>query len=272
MTARLDGQVALVTGAGRGIGRAVALKLAKEGASVLVSELDEAPGAETVELIEAANGKAELLVGDVTEPDFGEHLVGVALESFGRIDVLVNNAGAIWNSTILKASDEQWESMLELHATAPFRILRAVGRHFREMAKSDERTEPRRIVNVSSISGLFGAPSEASYSAAKGALISLTRTLAKEWGRYGVRVNCVAFGLIDTRLTQPSEEPVSIDVGGREMKVGLNPDTREILSTMTPLGRAGTVEEAAGAVFLFCIPEADYITGEVLVCSGGLRI
>lgn len=269
---RLDGQVALVTGAGRGIGRAVALKLAGEGAAVVVSELDEGPGAETVELIEAAGAAAHLLAGDVTDADFGERLVDAALERFGSVDIVVNNAGAIWNTTMLKATDEQWDSMIDLHASATFRILRAAGRYFREAAKGDDGGAPRRVVNISSISGLYGAPTEASYSAAKGAVIALTRTLAKEWGRYGVRVNCVAFGLIDTRLTQAVESPASIDVKGREMKVGLDPGIRDAISAMTPLGRAGTVEEAAGAVYLFCIPESDYITGEVLVCSGGLRI
>lgn len=269
---RLDGQVALVTGAGRGIGAAVALKLAGEGAAVVVSELDEQPGAETAELIEGSGGEAHLVVGDVTAPDFGERLVDEALKRFGRIDIVVNNAGAIWNTTILKATDEQWYSMMDLHASAPFRILRAAGRYFREAAKSADGDVPRRVVNVSSLSGLDGAATEVSYAAAKGAVIALTRSLAKEWGRYGVRVNCVAFGLIDTRLTQAADSPVSIDVIGREMKAGIDPATRNMLGSLTPLGRAGTVEEAAGAVYLLCIPESDYITGEVLVCSGGLRM
>lgn len=269
---RLDGQVAVVTGAGRGIGRAVALKLAGEGAAVIVSELDEGPGAETVELIQAGGGEAHLLAGDVTEPDFGERLVDGALERFGRIDIVVNNAGAIWNTTILKATDEQWHSMMDLHASATFRILRAAGRYFREAAKSADGDVPRRVVNISSVSGLYGAATEVSYSAAKGAVIALTRSLAKEWGRYGVRVNCVAFGLIDTRLTQAVDSPVSIDVMGRDMKAGIDPATRQMIGALTPLGRAGTVEEAAGAFYLLCIPESDYITGEVLVCSGGLRM
>ena len=177
---RLDGQVALVTGAGRGIGRAVALKLAGEGAAVVVSELDERPGAETVELIEAGDGAAHLVAGDVTDSDFGERLVEAVLERFGRIDIVVNNAGAIWNTTLLKATDEQWYSMMDLHATAPFRILRAAGRYFREAAKSVDGDVPRRVVNISSISGLYGAPTEVSYSAAKGAVIAVTRSLAKE--------------------------------------------------------------------------------------------
>jgi 3-oxoacyl-[acyl-carrier protein] reductase len=269
---RLDGQAAIVTGAGRGIGRAVALKLAGEGAAVIVSELDEQPGAGTVELIEASGGQAHLLTGDVTEPNFSERLVDEAIDRFGRIDILVNNAGAIWNTTILKATDDQWYSMMDLHASAVFRILRAAGRYFREVAKSADGDVPRRVVNISSLSGLDGAATEVSYSAAKGAVLALTRSLAKEWGRYGVRVNCVAFGLIDTRLTQAADSPVSIELMGREMKAGIDPPTRNMIAALTPLGRAGTVEEAAGAVYLLCIPESDYITGEVLVCSGGLRM
>jgi 3-oxoacyl-[acyl-carrier protein] reductase len=162
--------------------------------------------------------------------------------------------------------------MLDVHATAPFRILRAAGRHFRAAAKREGADGPRRkVVNVSSVSGVFGAATQASYAAGKAALVGLTRSLAKEWGRYGVNVNCVAFGHIETRLTQPyDDEPGTISIKGRSHPVGLDQSIRNIHEMLTPLGRPGTPEEAAGAVYLFCIPESDYITGEVLVCSGGM--
>jgi 3-oxoacyl-[acyl-carrier protein] reductase len=270
---KLEGRAALVTGAGRGIGAAVARKLASEGAGVLVSDLDEAPAREVAEGIRAAGGRAAVLAGDVAAPDFGERAVASTLDAFGGLDVIVNNAGYVWNTSIGKTSDEQWQAMLDVHATAPFRILRAAAPFLRDAARREvERGEARhrKVVNVSSISGLYGAATQLAYSAAKASLVGLTRTLAKEWGRYRVNVNCVAFGYIETRLTQTYEGEVpSIDVGGRRLKVGLPTEATATLHALNPLGRAGTPEEAAGAVYLLCIPESDYVNGQILVCAGG---
>jgi 3-oxoacyl-[acyl-carrier protein] reductase len=252
---KLEGKVAIVTGAGRGIGRAIALKLVGEGARV----------------VRAAGGKAHVVAGDVTVADFGDRLVGQALEAFGGIDIIVNNAGYIWNTTIQKNSDEQWYAMMDVHATAPFRVLRAASHYFREVAKREGQPHCRKVVNISSMAGVAGAATMAAYSAAKAAVIGLTKTLAKEWGRYNVTVNCVAFGLIETRLTQEvSDTPKTIDVKGHALKVGLDPGSRSVMTTLTPLGRPGRPEEAAGAVYLFCIPESDYVSGQVLLCAGGL--
>jgi 3-oxoacyl-[acyl-carrier protein] reductase len=273
MNRRLDGRVALVTGAARGIGRAIVLKLASEGARVLANDLDGDALALLQDEVARAGGTCEPFPGDVTEPTFGDRAVGACVERLGSLDILVNNAGYIWNSRIANHTDEQWHAMIDVHATGPFRLLRAAGQYFRQMTKSGRSTHTRKVVNVSSVSGLFGEPTQFSYSAAKSALVGMTRSLAKDWGRYNVTVNCVAFGFITTRLTQVYEgEAPEIAVGERKLRVGLDAAQIELMKRLIPLGRAGTPEEAAGAVYLFCIPESDFVSGEVVVAAGGLRM
>ena len=269
----LEGRAALITGTAQGIGRALAKKLAGAGARVMANDLD-AEGLQTLQReIEAAGGECALLPGSVTEEDFGDRAVQATLERFGDLHILVNNAGYIWNSRITNHSDEQWDAMMDVHGKAPFRLLRAAGRHFRDAAKRGDSDQARKVVNVSSISGLFGEPTQFSYSAAKSALVGMTRSLAKDWGRFNVTVNCVAFGLIETRLTQTFEGEVpQIEIDGRELNVGLSADAMPMMKSMIPLGRAGTPEEAAGAIYLFCLPESDFISGEVVVASGGARL
>lgn len=271
---KLTGKVALVTGSGRGIGRAIALKLAREGASLVVNDLDAAPGETVASEIKAMGGKAIAVNGSVSAAGFADRFVGAALETFGGLDILVNNAGYTWDATIQKMSDEQFQAMLDVHLVAPFRLLRAAAEPIRVMAKKEAeegREIFRKVVNISSIAGLYGNAGQASYSSAKASLVGLTRTLCKEWGRYKVNVNCVAFGLIHTRLTQPIEaEQKTIDVAGRDIKVGVQPHMLDAISRLVPLGRGGTPEEAADAVYLFCSPESNYISGQVLVCGGGL--
>ena len=270
----LSGKVALVSGTGRGIGRSIALKLARHGAKVVVNDLDEAPGDAVAKEIQAAGGEAVAVNGNVTADGFADRFVGAAMEKLGGIDIIVNNAGYTWDSTIQKMSDEQFQAMLDVHLVAPFRILRAAAEPIRVLAKQDAeagREVFRKVVNISSIAGLYGNAGQVSYSAAKASLIGVTRTLCKEWGRYKVNVNCVAFGLIKTRLTQPIEaEQATIDIAGQEIKVGVQPYLLSTFEKMIPLGRAGTAEEAADAVYLFCTPESNYISGQVLVCGGGL--
>jgi len=273
---KLAGKVALVTGSGRGIGRAIALKLASEGARVVVNDLDAAPAEETTSAIQQAGGEAATCVGSVTADDFPERFVSTALDRFGGIDIIVNNAGYTWDNVIQKMTDEQWDAILDVHLRAPFRILRAAADFIRSAAKREaEAGTPvhRKVVNISSVSGLSGNAGQANYSSAKAGVTGLTRALAKEWGRYRVNVNAVAFGLIATRLTQaPADGTASIDVEGRSIKVGVNPQIFEVMQQLIPLGRAGTPEEAAGAVFLFCSPESDYVSGEVLTCGGGYKM
>jgi 3-oxoacyl-[acyl-carrier protein] reductase len=271
---KLAGKTAIVSGSGRGIGREIALKFAAEGADVVVNDLDPVPAAETVAAVEALGARAVACVGSVTEDGFAERFVATAIGSFGGLDVIVNNAGYTWDSVIQKHTDEQWDAMLSVHVKAPFRILRAAQPHLSRQAKRDAEQGVRvnrKVVNVSSIAGLDGNVGQVSYSAAKAAITGLTKTMAREWGRYNVNVNAVAFGLVRTRLTEaPAGEGATIEVAGRRLPVGVNPDLLASLERSIPLGRAGTPAEAAGAVFALCIPEADYVSGQVLVCAGGL--
>jgi 3-oxoacyl-[acyl-carrier protein] reductase len=270
---KLEARVALVTGAGQGIGREIVLKLASEGAAVLANDLDAERLAALRDDVARDGGRCEVLPGDVTAEEFGDQAVATCLDHFGDLDIVVNNAGYIWNSRIVNHSDEQWAAMLDVHATAPFRLLRAAGRHFRQMAKEGRTTHTRKVVNVSSISGLFGEATQFSYSAAKSALVGMTRSLAKDWGRYNVTVNCVAFGFIETRLTQSfSGEVPEIEVAGHKVKVGIDAATVEMMKSLIPLGRVGTPRDGAGAVYLFCLPESDFISGEIVVAAGGLRM
>jgi len=271
----LEGRAALVTGAGRGIGRAIAAQLASNGASVMLNDLDEGAARETEAILRSTGGRAEHLAGDVTAPAFPQQLVDAALQAFGTLDIIVNNAGYTWDNVIQKTTDEQFQAMLEIHVVAPFRILRAASAWLRETAKREiaqGRRVMRKVVNVTSIAGTDGNAGQAGYSSGKAAVIGLTKTLAREWGRYNVNVNCVGFGLIETRLIQPLDsQAASIEIQGRQIPVGVQPKVLEAVKSMCPLGRLGTPEEAAGAVLFLCSPLSDYVTGEVLICSGGLH-
>lgn len=273
MTLKLDGKVALITGSGRGIGRAIALKLASEGARIVVNDLDAEPAEETVQAIRAAGGQAVACAGSVAAPDFAERFVGTAVSEFKGLDIIVNNAGYTWDSVVQKMTDEQWYAMIDVHLTAPFRILRAAQPVIRALSKAETeagRRVVRKVVNISSVAGLFGNAGQANYSAGKAGIVGLTQTLAKEWGRMNVTVNCVAFGFIQTRLTASTAEAATANIEGREIKVGINPGLLAMMEQSIPLGRGGTPEEAAGAVYLLCAPESDYVSGQTLMCSGGL--
>ena len=273
MTSKLEGKVALITGSGRGIGRAIALKLASEGARIVVNDLDTEPADETVQAIREAGGQAIACVGSAAAPDFAERFVGTAVSEFKGLDIVVNNAGYTWDSVIQKMTDEQWYAMIDVHLTAPFRILRAAQPVIRALARADDeagRRVVRKVVNISSMAGLFGNAGQANYSTAKAGITGMTQTLAKEWGRMNVTVNCVAYGLIQTRLTLSAAEASTAHIDGRDIKVGVNPGLMAMMERSIPLGRGGTPDEAAGAVYLLCIPESDYISGQTLTCSGGL--
>jgi 3-oxoacyl-[acyl-carrier protein] reductase len=273
MTKKLDGKVALITGSGRGIGRAIAMKLASDGARVVINDLDAAPAEATIAAIHAEGGEAIACIGSVTAPDFADRFIATAMDHYQSLDIIVNNAGYTWDNVIQKMADEQWQAMLDVHMTAPFRILRAAQPVIRALAKADAgagRRVVRKIVNTSSVAGLFGNAGQANYAAAKAGITGLTMTLAKEWGRMDTTVNCVAYGLIKTRLTEATLGGATANIEGREIKVGVNPDLMEMMERSIPLGRGGTPEEAAGAVYLFCIPESDYVSGQTLMCTGGL--
>ncbi len=273
MTKKLDGKVALITGSGRGIGREIALKLASDGARLVINDLDADPAQETVEAIKAMGGEAVACVGSVTAPDFAERFIGAAVENYKGLDIIVNNAGYTWDNVIQKMTDEQWYAIMDCHLTAPFRILRAAQPVIRALSKSETESgvrNVRKVVNISSMAGVFGNVGQTNYSAAKAGIMGVTQALAKEWGRMNVTVNCVAFGLIKTRLTGSTADGATTNIDGRDIKVGVNPGLLSMMEQTIPLGRGGTPEEAAGSVYLFCIPESDYVSGQTLICSGGL--
>lgn len=271
----LEGKVALVSGSGRGIGREIALKLASEGAKVVVNDLDAEPANETVADIVAAGGQSVACIGSATDAEFGERFVQTAVDSFGGLDIIVNNAGYTWDSVIQKMTDDQWDAILDVHLKAPFRILRAaqpvISAAAKREAAANGTASPRKVVNISSIAGLGGNAGQANYATAKAGVVGLTKTLAKEWGRYNVTVNAVAFGYIQTRLTATDGED-HIDVAGNSIKVGMSQQLKTMTEQMIPLGRAGTPQDAAGAVYLLCLPESDYISAQVVVCGGGFFI
>lgn len=272
----LTGKTALITGSGRGIGREIALKLASQGANVVVNDLDDAPAKQTVNDIADAGGSAVSVVGSVTDAEFANRFIGTAVDAFGGIDIIVNNAGYTWDTVIQKMTDDQWDAILDVHLKAPFRILRAaqpvLSAQFKKEREAGLAVPCRKVVNISSIAGLGGNPGQANYAAAKAGVTGLTKTLAKEWGRYNVTVNTVAFGLIKTRLTEAAADGSTIDVAGRDIKVGVSAQLLDAMENAIPLGRAGTPVEAAGSVYLLCTPESDYISGQTLVCGGGLSI
>lgn len=272
----LEGKVALVSGAGRGIGRAIGMKLAQEGARVVLNDLDAEPVEETVELIRRSGAEAVACVGSVTEREFGERFVHSALENYAGLDIIINNAGYTWDSVIQKMTDEQWQSIIDVHLTAPFRILRAAAEFIRSAAKREAAAGQeifRKVVNISSISGLCGNAGQLNYAAAKAGIVGATKALSKEWGRYKVNVNCVAFGFIRTRLSEAdARDNATVEIEGKKIKIGVNQDLIAAAEQTIPLGRFGTPEEGAGAVYLLCLPESNYITGETLVCSGGFMM
>jgi 3-oxoacyl-[acyl-carrier protein] reductase len=220
-------------------------------------------------------GRIRHVAGDLTDPATPEKVVQAVLSAFGAIDIIVNNAGYCWDSVIQKTTDVQFQAMLDIHLVTPFRILRAASGYIREAAKHEaenNRRVMRKVVNITSIAGTDGNPGQAGYSSAKAGVIGLTRTMAKEWGRYNVNVNAVGFGLIETRLVQPLDGPnATVQMHGHDIRLGVQPAVLESVKNACPLGRLGTPDEAAGAVLFFCSPLSDYVTGEVLICGGGMH-
>jgi 3-oxoacyl-[acyl-carrier protein] reductase len=265
----LDGKAAIVTGSARGIGRATAELLAEQGARVLINDLD---GDVAEQAASEIGGETAVFGGDLTQQGVPDALVQKAIDEFGQIDIIVNNAGYTWDGVAHKMTDEQFQAMLDIHTVVPFRVIRAAAPHLREPAKSerDEGREVfRKIVNVSSISGTMGNAGQVNYSAAKAGVIGLTKTLAKEWGGFKVNVNAVAFGFVETRLTASKEEGGKIEIEGKEIDLGIPEQMRQLAAAIIPLGRGASPEEAAGPVFFLCSPWANYVHGQVLHVTGG---
>ncbi len=266
----LDGKSAIVTGSARGIGRATAELLVAQGAQCLINDLD---GDIAEQASTEIDGETAVYAGDLTKPGAADELVQRAVDSFGKIDIIVNNAGYTLDAPIHKMSDEHFQAMLDIHTIVPFRVIRAAAPHLREPAKK-EREEGkevfRKIVNISSTSGTFGNAGQANYSAGKAGVVGLTKTVAKEWGQFKVNVNAVAFGFIDTRLTQAKVDENMMEKDGEKIQLGIPEQMRGMASMLIPLGRPASPEEAAGGVFFLCSPWSNYVHGQTLHVTGGL--
>jgi 3-oxoacyl-[acyl-carrier protein] reductase len=265
----LDDKVAIVTGSARGIGKATAELLSEHGAKVVVNDLDGDVAKETADAI---GGETAVYAGDLTADGAPEALVQTALDAWGKVDIVVNNAGYTLDAPVHKMSDDWFQRMLDIHLVVPFRVIRAAAPHLREPAKveRDEGHEVfRKIVNVSSISGTMGNAGQANYSAGKAGVVGLTKTLAKEWGQFKVNVNAVAFGYIETRLTAAKDEANVAEIGGEKVQLGIPDQMRGMAPMLIPLGRPGTPQEAAGGVFFLCSPWSNFVHGQVLNITGG---
>jgi len=232
-----------------------------------------------VSAIKSARGQAIAVPGDVTDAAYPDKLIKETINAFGKINIIVNNAGYTWDGVVHTMTDQQWDAMLKVHNTAPFRIVRAAAPFFRDVAKKEiqekgSTQEPRVIINVSSTSGLHGNAGQANYSTAKLGIVGFTKTIAKEWGAFNIRSNAVAFGFINTRLTQAKSAGASIEVEGQTVKLGVPVPMDSSVDKLAsiPLRRPGNVDEAAGSILLLASPYASYINGHCLEVTGGMGI
>jgi 3-oxoacyl-[acyl-carrier protein] reductase len=265
----LDGKAAIVTGSAQGIGRATAELLAEQGARVLINDLDADKAEQAASEI---GGETAVFGGDLTKEGVPDQLIQKAVDEFGQIDIIVNNAGYTRDNVIHKMSDDEFQAMLDIHTVVPFRILRAAAPHLRDPAKKEKeegREVFRKVVNISSISGTMGNAGQANYSAGKAAVVGLTKTLAKEWGQFKVNVNAVAFGFVETRLTAAKESGNVMTKDGEEIQLGIPEQMRAMAAMIIPLGRPASPEEAAGPVFFLCSPWSNYVHSQVLNVTGG---
>jgi 3-oxoacyl-[acyl-carrier protein] reductase len=267
----LDGKTAIITGSARGIGRATAELFASEGAQVTINDID---GDIAEQAAGDIKGETVAVSGDLTKPGACDEVVQKTVDAFGKIDILVNNAGYTWDGVAHRMTDEQFQAMLDIHLIVPFRMCRAVAPHMRDPAKAErDRGEEvfRKIVNITSISGTMGNAGQVNYSSGKAGVTGLTKTLAKEWGQFKVNVNAVAFGFVETRLTQAKEKGETFKAGedGEEVALGIPEQMRQMAPAIIPIGRAAQQEEAAGPVLFLASPLGNYIHGQVINVTGG---
>ena len=263
---RLDDRVALITGSGRGIGRATALRLARDGASVVVNDLDLEPATETVALIEGEGGRAVTAVGDTSDLEVAHAVVGAAVEAFGQLDIVVNNAGTTRDKMFHGLDDATFDFVLDANLRTAFHTTLAAMPHLREVAKREMAENggrpryQRKIVFTSSVAALMGNPGQANYTVAKGGLIALTKTLARELGPFGINVNAVAPGFVETRLTQAKTEG--------EVH-GIPEQMRQMSLMLIALGRFGQPEDIANVTAFLVSSDADFISGVTIPVTGG---
>ncbi|KAL3461324.1 hypothetical protein BJX64DRAFT_277970 [Aspergillus heterothallicus] len=271
----LAGQVAIITGAGQGIGAEAARLFANEGAKVVVADIDGAKANSVVKAInDAEPNRAIAVVGDIIDDKYIQELVDKAAAfGNGKIHIIVNNAGFTWDGVIHKITDKQWDTMIAVHNTAPFKLIRAAAKYFRVRDK-----EPRVIINISSTSGIHGNAGQANYALAKAGVVGLTRTIAKEWGpQFGVRSNTIAFGFVQTRLTAakeagafittPDGTKVALGIPGQQL--GAKKGGEAASYPDIPLGRPASPEEAARSVLAVASPLFSYVNGETIRVTGG---
>ncbi|KAI0307457.1 short-chain dehydrogenase/reductase SDR [Multifurca ochricompacta] len=273
----LNGEVAIITGTFSGIGRSAALLFAKEGAKVVVSDLDEKKAQAVVDEIKAAGGDAIAVGGDVGADDFPAKILDATIKRYGKLNHIINNAGFTYDRMLHTMPDDAWDIIMKVHVRAPFRLIRAAAPFMRLKTEPGTPVENRSIVNVSSTSGLHGNVGQVNYAAAKSAITGFTKTIAKEWGAFGVRANTVAFGFILTRLTAAKEDGAAIEIGGKKVALGI-PGAKTPTTTgaadvkaypLIPLARPGTADEAAAAVLFLASPLASYVSGHTLEVTGG---
>jgi len=265
----LDGKAAIITGSARGIGRATAELFVQEGAKVLINDID---GDIAQQASDEIDGETAVFSGDLTEPSAPDKMVEAAIDAFGSVDCVVNNAGYTWDGVVHRMTDEQFQAMLDIHTVVPFRVIRALAPQWREAAKAEQAEGKevfRKIVNISSVSGTMGNAGQANYASAKAGVTGLTKAVAKEWGQFKINCNAIAFGFVETRLTAAKENAGEIEREGEKIELGIPEQMRQMGKMMIPLGRAAEPSEAAGPVLLLCSDYANYIHGQVINVTGG---
>jgi 3-oxoacyl-[acyl-carrier protein] reductase len=268
----LDGKSAIITGSARGIGRATAELFCREGAQVLINDLD---GDVAEQAANEIKGETAVFAGDLTKPGVPEKMVETANDAFGKVDAVVNNAGYTWDGVIHRMTDEQFQAMLDIHTVVPFRVIRALAPSWRDAAKQEAQEGKevfRKIVNITSISGTMGNSGQANYSSAKAGVTGLTKTVAKEWGQFKINCNAVAFGFVETRLTQAKEKGETMQAAGEseeEVSLGIPEQLRQMARLTIPLGRPAEPSDAAGPVLFLCSEMSNFIHGQVINVTGG---